>query len=378
MKNGIIYKVMATLLAVVLISSISFGQSKKKEVKKEKTIMITMEIDEDGNTTTIDSIVMNGSDHDFDFDVDVDIEEIMLDVKHALSESHESLKEMKIEIIADIKDGENVFCKELSEQKEEAKQALKDLQKELKSLEIEDEARERIQIAMDKLKEVDWKEHAINMNHFIFDEKDHHFGDGEHETIEFIIKDGDTTEVKTKVLWVGDEHDGHGHHDKNVWVTDEGDKKIIIKTTGEGDHDENVFFIHEDDGHHNKAKNVKIMKFTGDSDMHMLMLKTAGEKDLEKAKEAGLDIDDDNRLDISNINVELENEEAFIKLRTEEEGKMKVQFLDKNFKKVKQVKAKEEHGAHQFPLNLKELKNKEHKAKYLLIEQNKKKELMKL
>lgn len=374
MKNGIIYKVMATLLAVVLISSISFGQSKKKEIKKEKRIMITMEIDEDGNTTTIDSIVMYDSDHDFDIDVDVD--EIMLEVKHALSESHESLKEMKIEIIADMKDGEGIFCKELSEQKKEVKQALKDLQKELKSLEIEDEARERIQVAMDKLKEVDWKERAINMNHFIFDENERHFGDEEYETIEFIIEDGDTTEVKTKVLWVGDEHDGHGHHDKNVWVTNEGNKKIIIKTTGDGEHDENVFFIHEDDDHHNKAKNVKVMKFSGDSDVHMLMLKSASEKDIEKAQAAGLDIDEDNRLEINNINVEIDDNDAIIKLKSEEDGKMKVQFLDENFKKIKQVKTKEEHGTHQFPLNLKGMKSDG--AKYLLIEQNKKKELMKL
>ena len=369
MKKGNLYKVMATMMALVFISAISFAQSDKKELKKNKSMTINIEIDDDGNTT-IDTIVMG----------DQDMEHILVEVMELVDENSEHMKEVTVKIIGDIEEGHHVLMMELSEKQKELEEAFENLQKEIAALEIEKEAKARIDQAMETLEGVDWNAHVLSLENAIIDA--HHItsGDGESETIKVFIEDGDTTEVRTKVIFIGDEGKAASSQNMNVWVTDDGEKKIIIKTDVDGKSEEKVIFINEDGKSDGEVERI-VMMSGGDSDtgdMHMLMLRTAGISEIAKANEAGIKIDADNRLSINNVNVEIENDDAVIGLKTNETGKMKVAVLNGGFKKLKQIKAVENGGTYEFPLNLKEIMKDDSKAKYLLIEQNKKKELMKL
>jgi hypothetical protein len=329
MKKGNLYKVMAIMLALVFISAMSFAQSDKKELKKSKSMIINVEVDDDGNTT-IDTIVMDK--HDMDHMI-VNVEEI-------IGENNENLKEITVEIIGNMEEGHDVFMMNLSKKQKELEEAFENLQKELEALDIEKEAQARIDQAMETLEGIDWNAHVVSLENALEDA--HHVvcGKGDSESITVFIEDGDTTEVHTKMVFVGDD-DGESNGDV---------ERIIMMNAGD--------------------------KPSGD--MHMLMLSTAGEKDIIKANEAGLKIDSDKRLSINKVNVEIENDDAVIGLKTDESGKMKVTVLDDRFRKLEQIKTEEDDGIYEFPINIKEMMKGDSKAKYLLIEQNKKKELMKL
>ncbi len=379
MKNGNLYKVMAMMMALVFISAIGFAQSGKKELKKEhkkeQTMMIQIEIDDDGNTTSIDTIIV------YNHDMEVEMQEIIVEVNKVLSENHEKLKEIKVDVLAEMEEGHGVYMIELSEKKEEMEKAFKDLQKELEGLEIEKEARERIEQAMETLESVDWESHAVSLESALISAHHKSFGAGEHETINVIIEDGDTTEVHTKVIVMDGKGKMPSDQEMNVWVTDDGEKKIIIKTVGDGGTEGKVIFINDEDMHHKSgSKKVMMVKAGGDmgENSHLFLMQTADEKDIEKAQAAGLKITAENKLDITNVNVEIENDETEIALKTDETGEMKVSLLDADFKKIKQIKAEEDDGMYKFPLDMKEMTKGDSKAKYMLIEQNKKLELMKL
>jgi len=383
MKNGNLYKVMAIMLALVFISAIGFAQAGEKELKKEQkkdhnkeqTMMIQIEIDDDGQTTSIDTIIV------FNHDMEAEMDEILVEVKDVISANHEKLKELSVEVMADIEGGHEVYMIELSEKKAEMEQAFKDLQKELEGLEIEKEARERIEQAMETLENVDWKSHAISLESALITAHNEAFGAGDQDLVKVIIEDGDTTEIHTKVIMLDGKCRSLDDEELNVWVSDEDEGKIIIKTTGGGDAEEKVIFINDGDIHH-KVGSQKVMLMTTDDDLgdntRMFMIRSAEDEGIAKARAAGFKIDAKDRLEITNINVEIENDEIEIALKTSEKGKMKVTILNADFKKIKQIKAEEEDENYEFSLNFDELKKGDSGAKYMLIEQNKKMELMKL
>lgn len=369
MKKGNLYKVMVIMLVLVFNSVMSFAQSDKKELKKNNTMIINVEVDDNGNTT-IDTI-WNG---------DHDLKNIMVEVQDILTDAGENAKQVSVQVIKDLQEGNHEYMMEFSEKQKEMEEAFNDLQKELESLEITKEARVRIDQAMKTLESVDWNAHVVSLENAIVNAHQIDCGSGEKETVNVFIEDGDTTEVHTKMIFMSDNGKAPSNQNMNVWVTDNGDNKIIIKTNKDGKSEEKMIFI-SDDKESALGEEKIIMMNTGDNstgNTQMIMLRSANEKEISNAQEAGINIITKDRLSINNMNVEIENKDVQISLKTDEKGKMKVTVLDGDFHKLKQLKAVKDEGAYKFPLDLEEINNENTTAKYLLIEQNKKMELMRL
>lgn len=399
MKNGNLYKMIAVLWALVVLSAFTFAQEADKKVEKKKTIMVKMEIDDAGETTTVDTIIM--------FDHDMDMEKILKDVRDAAFIDEARMKEIEVEVITGLEDAHKMMKFELSQSQEDLQKAFEDLQKELSELKIDEEAQKRIDEAMKKLEEVDWNAHGESLKNALMEA--HHgvfFGD-EGETHEIIIEGDDTTHVISKVMWVDKDCKEPSNQNVNVWVTDDGEKKVIVKTKVDGNSDENVYFFNKEDASDGKKLIIKssadsdsdqdfvfitkdgkkiegdqkviIMEMEGDDDMkmNMTMIKSADDDDIKKAQEAGLGINADNQLEINGIDIKIDTEKgAVLSFESDESGKMKMTSYDENFKKVKQFKSEENEGKHLFNLSFDEFKNQQ--TKYYLLEQNKKFELLRV
>lgn len=364
MKNGNLYKLAAFLMVFILLSAIGFAQTnkKEKEIKKKKTMMITMTVDEDGKTTKVDSIVFESP--------DVDMDEILKDIDIEMDITGEKMKEIHMQIEAEMDEAAKSFRFEFDEQSEELENAMEELQKELESLNLEEETQKRIQEAMNKLEEAG-KHNSYRMERFFTDESHPIFfsKDGNIEVI--VDENGDS--IKTEVIWV-DESDHvikGGSKDVKVWVDSDGKEKVIIKSGGDVVEKENVFIIKSKDG------DEKSVIIDIDSDTEMAMFSSSKEKDIENAIKAGLPIDKDKMIEELNIFVEIKDEQApIIKLKTNSDSKLKATAYDKDFKKLKKVKVVEEDGYSIVKLDTDYIKNSD--VAFLLLEQDGKTDLMRI
>lgn len=360
MKNGNINKLAALLMAMFLMSAISFAQSDKKEDEKQKTIMITMTVDEDGETTKVDSIVFESP--------DIDIDEIMKDVGDQLDISKEKMKEISEEIEAEIEAFSKTYSFEIEDQKDELDEAMEELKNELQNLDMEKEVQERIQNAMDRIEEAG-KESRTQMKRFIIDDDHPVFmdKDGKYEVI--VEEDGD--EVKTEVIWIDEEGNVRKESSKEVKVLEDSDSdgRMIIKSGGKKIEKENVFVVKKSgDDDENIVIDIE------DSDMAMITSST--EKDLDKAIDAGLPINKEKMFEEMDLSIEIkDDQDPLIKIKTEVKGKLKATAYDADFNKLKKLKVTEEDGKSVLQLN-DELK--ESKAAYILLEQGDKTDLMKI
>ena len=371
MKKGNLYKLSAILVALVFFSTTSFAQTKVKEEKKEQKYVIKVAVDEDGENTVIDTIIIIRP------DVDMDIESIMQDIEVEMELTKDQMREIHINMTEEMGEIQKVIKMEMKEANEEVEQAFENLQKELEGLEIEAEVRQRIDEAMKVLEESDLRDFAVMEKFFIEEHPTFIHEDGK---VEYIIDGKDTTEIHTSMIFIGeDEHMEH-HHDSdvNVWVEDDGEHKVIIKKSSKGKSGNVMIYSDEDEHKHgNKTFVVETIIDGEDSHADMIMIQPASEKDFDKAVDAGLPLGENQRLEEMDINVNIDGDKnPVIGFKTNEDGKMKATYYDENFEKIKSVKLKENEGLHEFDLNKEDLKDSN--AKYLLIEQNKKADLMKL
>ncbi len=351
MKKGNLYNLSAILMAFIFLSTTGFAQDKVKEEKKEQKYVIKVAVDEDGENTEIDTIIIIRP------DIDVDIESIMKDIEVEMELTKENMREIHINMTEEMGEIQKVIKMELKEANEEVEKAFENLQKELEDLEIETETRKRIDEALKVLEEADIRDVAV-MNKFFVDE--HSSFIHEDGRVEYIIDGNDTTEIHTSTIFIGegDHMDHHHDSDVNVWVEDDGEHKVIIKKTSQGN-DEDIFF-HSEGSH-----------------TDMIMIRPASEKEFDKAIDAGLPVNEKQRLEEIDINVNIDGDKnPVIGFKSNEDGKMRATYYNENFEKIKSVKLKENDGMHEFDLNKDDLKDSN--AKYLLIEQNKKADLMKL
>ncbi|NPD45346.1 MULTISPECIES: hypothetical protein [unclassified Lentimicrobium] len=372
MKNGNLYKFSALIMALVFFATTSFAQTKVKEEKKEQKYVIKVAVDEDGEHTEVDTIIIMRP------DIDVDIESIMKDIEVEMELTKDQMREIHINMTEEMSEMSKVIKMELKEANEEVEKALESLQKELEGLDIEAEVRQRIDEALKTLEESDLRNVAHKNKIFIGDE--HSMFMHEDSNVEYIIDGNDTTEVHTSMIWIGDEEDMEHHHDSdvNVWVEEDGEHKVIIKKSSKGKSG-NVMFYSGEDGHNHGEKTFVVETIIDGEGSYsdMIMIQAASEKDFDKAVDAGLPVNENQRLEEMDINVNIDGDSnPVIGFKTNEEGKMKVTYYDENFEKIKSMKLKENNGMHEFDLNKDELKGSN--AKYLLIEQNKKYDLLRL
>lgn len=362
MKNGNLYKLSALLMIMVLLSAIGFAQTdeNKKVIKKKKTMMISMTVDEDGETTQVDTIVFQTP--------DVDLDELMKDVELELDLTKDRMKEIHMNILADFDETMDSISFKLDYHADELEKALGDLQKELDQLEMSEETQQRIQETMEKLEKMGEKSFH-HFEEFVMD--DHPIFINEEGKVKVIThQDGD--EQTTKVIWIdkdGNESEREAKELK-VWVDSDNENKVIVKVDGDIS-EENEFVFHTDEG---KGEKVIVMEVMGEG---MTMLGSAKEKDLDKAIEAGLPIKKDQMIEELNINMEIKDDaNPVVSLKTNETAKMTATVYNQDFNKVKKLKLTEKDGAFSFELDKKMLQDE--KATYLLIEQAGKTDLMKL
>ncbi len=363
MKNGNLYKLAAFLMAMVLLSAIAFAQNDKEEkaIKKKKTMMISMTVDDDGETTTIDTIVLSMP--------DVDLDSIMEDFNVQMDITRDEVDEIRMEVYTDIDEAHQNIRLKTDEQAEEIEKALKDLQKELDQLQMDDKVRQRIQEAMETLEKMG-ESSSSHLEHFFMDE-DHSVFAGEDGNIEVIVKsDGD--QETTEVIWYDEEGNVNKEAGKDlkVWVSSDKNKKVIINKDGEMT-EETEFIIHMDT---EEGKKVIMKEVAGEG---LIMLNAANDKDIDKAILAGLPMNKDQMFEEMNINMEMKGDaDPIIKLRTESEEKMVATLYDEDFNKVKKMKMKRVDGENVFELDHEMLEKS--KATYILFEQADKTDLMKL
>lgn len=358
MKNGNLYKLAALLMTLVLMSAVSFAQKADKKVKKEKTYMIKMEINEDGETSSIDTIIIGKP--------DIDVDKIMEDIKSNLDIDHEKLREIHEEVIKEMEEAGKTMQFEFKEKSEELENAMSELKAELKKLEMSEEAQQRIDEAMQKLEEQAEKSHQ-HMERFMIDKHHPVFidEDGKYE----VIVNEDGKNVETKVIWVGEDDDIEGEKKVNVWYdSDNGESKVIIKS-GDSD-DEYVFFTDDDMGEDGKVIVVESMGGAR-------FMSPSKEEDIDKAIAAGLAIDKNKMLETINISIEIKDDkDPLFTIGTNSDAKLKASIYDENFKLIKKLKVKKQDKGKVFELNLKDIK--ESNASYIFLEQDGKTDLMRV
>lgn len=368
MKKGNLYKLEVIFMALLMISTLSFAQNKGKEDKKEKTYIIKMEVNDEGEITEIDSIVFATP--------YMNIDSLMEEIEVNMEITKDRMKEIHIELKGEMSEVEKVIKMELKKANEELVKAFEILQKELEKLEIESEVRQRIDEAIKTIEESDLRNLAL-VEKFIMEDA-HPMFFHEDSNVEYIIEGKDTTEVYTSVVRMGGEEYLEHHYDSdvNVWVEEDGETKVIIKKAGRG---KEVISYEGEEVHEHGNKQVMVKKIVLEEASHagMMMIHSANEMDFEKAMAAGLPLKEEQRLEEMEVNVNIDGDKnPLIGFRTGEKGKMKATIYDESFKKVKSLKLTENDGMHEFILNKEEFK--ESNGNYLLIEQNNKADLMKL
>jgi len=358
MKNGNLYKVAFLSLALVMLSVIGFAQNdqNQKVIKKKKTIMITKTTDEDGEST-IDTLVFETP--------ELNMDEIM----EKLEVSKEKMKEIHMQIEAEMNDVSKSVRFEIEDRSDEIEKAMEDLKNELKNLDVEAEAQQRINDAMKRLEEVG-KYGRTHMERFIID-KDHPVFVGEEGQIEVLVDDGKN--VQKKVFWVDKNGEVEEEISKEikVWVDSNGENKVIVHSDGD-DEDENVYVF-------------KTVNEIGDeevvdldiSDAKMDVISAVKQRDLDRAIAAGLPIEKEKGFENLEISVDLKkDQDPLIKIRTNADGKLKATVYDKDFEKVKKLKVNKENGSYILHLDIDDLNDS--KAQYILLEQDGKTDLMRV
>jgi len=356
MKNGNLYKVAFLSLILVLFSAIGFAQNDQdqKIIKKKKTVMITETTNGDGETT-VDTLVFETP--------EVNMDEIM----EELEISKKRMKEIHMQIETELGDMAKSVRFEIEDQSDEIEKAMEDLKNELKNLNVEAEAQKRIDEAMKRLEEVG-KYGRTHMERFIID-NDHPVFVGEDGQIEVLVDDGKN--IQKKVFWVGKDGEVEEEVSKEikVWVDSDGENKVVVHSDGD-DKDENVYVfktINKNDGE--AVIDIDI------SDADMDFISAVKEIDIDKAIAAGLPIDKEKGFENLDVSIQIKkDQDPSIKIKTNAKGKLKATVYDKDFKKVKKLKVDEEDGAFILQLNKEDLKDSQ--ARYILLEQDGKTDLM--
>ena len=159
---------------------------------KKKTITVNMTIDQDGTTTTIDTIIV-------DMDLD-NVDHMVAEMEEALLESADELKELRVEVTAEMDEFKKEYSQELKESQQEVKEAIRVLQEELDKMELSDETKEKIEKAIEKLKAVDWNEHAQHFKTILIETNQDTDSQVVGEDVEIIIHGNDTVKVIKKVI----------------------------------------------------------------------------------------------------------------------------------------------------------------------------------
>ncbi|MCD6090439.1 MAG: hypothetical protein J7J72_02965 [Bacteroidales bacterium] len=190
-----------------------------QEVKKENKTKFRMEvIDNEGNKKVIDTT--------FTFDSSKDYSEILRQIKEQAGFSEEEIAKMKsaikghikhfdvdMEVMGDHFDKDSlhkhmmVVREELNSGKEKLENALLQLKEELESMKMNEGAMEKLEKAMEELQNMEWNEHAKHLKTRLNDMHDEFFD----QNMNVFVVDGNTTR-------------------KHVWVDDDGEKRIVIKT----------------------------------------------------------------------------------------------------------------------------------------------------
>jgi len=364
MKKRNLYKLMVAFMLLMLINFNGQAQTTDKKVKKEQTVMIKIEMDEDGKTTTVDTIIT--------YNTPDDVETILLNVEKSIHANKDEIKAITLVLNDEMNEIHSDIMAEMEENREDMKEAFRKLQEEIAALEIDTKAREKVDAAMEKLKDIDWEMHAYQLKDELVNAHNAVFVGGSSETIRVIVNEDDSSKVITKTIYIDSDSDSDDS-EMNVWVNDEGEKMMIITTSSDND-DEDTMIIKNISDEHQDARMVFITDGKN-KEGNTMMICTSNKKDIEKARAAGINIPENQKLDISDIIVEIENDDIEIALKTDETAKMKVVLYDKDFNKIKQLKTKKDDGNYKFGFNMKEMKEK---AAYMLIEQNSKFELMSL
>lgn len=326
-------------------------------------MMITMTVDDNGETTKVDTIVFESP--------DIDFEEIMKDIEVEMNINEEKMKEIHMDIEAELSDLAHSFKFEFEDQKEELKEAMEELKNELKNLEVDQEVEERLQKAMEKLEEAG-KYSRAHVERFIIDDA-HPVFISKDSKVEVIV-DEDGEHVKTKVFWVGEDGEMSDAEAKElkVWVdaNDDDQKKVIIKSNVEVSSDENVFIVKKD----GKPGEKEIMEVISDD---VAMINSSNEKDIDKAISAGLPIDKSKLMEELDLFIEIkDDQEPIMKLKTNLDGKLKATAYNSDFKKIKKLDVTKEEDFHILKLNFDEMKKAN--AAYILLEQDGKTDLMRI
>ncbi len=194
MKNRNLINSISYILIIIIFSLTACSPNNSKENGEKKTISVTVEIGENGTTTTIDTVIVNGDESQ--------VKTIVMGINKMVSDHEGDVQEVKVEVLADIDELKEDYHIEIQQAKDELKDAVADLQKELAKLKLNDTERERIDKAVKKLKEVDWEAHADHLKMVILDAHTDFMDDMEGEDVEIIIKGDDTIKIIKKVIHI--------------------------------------------------------------------------------------------------------------------------------------------------------------------------------
>jgi|GEM_PF-5739756 hypothetical protein len=362
MKNGILYKLMSLLWALVLSASISMAQTYTKTVKQEKTIMVKMEVSDDGKTTQVDTIIMMNP---------ADLKEIEKIVELELKENGNQIK-----VITSMAD-DKVFAMEKEmefewEQKEAAAEAaLKTIENELKNLKLDVETMQRMNEALEVLHQSTEKK---VIKKIVIDSDHLNLGNDSMMVKVFVDSDMHGDSAK-RMIWVETTVDDAGNHNITTREGKDGEKTIIMVDSAGSVNGRNMVFV--DGGQPLNNHKVVMMHAGNKGNMQMQMLLPADKSDLEKAIAAGLELKPENKFSKLEMDIKIQgDEEPVMYLSTDQSGKMKATYLSADFGKIETIKLDENNGKHLLPLKKDELKAKN--AKFILLEQNKKTELLKI
>lgn len=321
-----------------------------------------MEVSDDGKTTKVDTIVIMspGSADEIEKIVELELEE----------------NGNQIKVITTITDDKVLAMeKELEfnwEQKEAAVEAaLETIENELKNLKLDVQTQQKMNEALEVLHQSTEKK---VIKKIVIDSE--HMNLGNDSMMVKVYVDSDMPADSTKkMIWVETTVDDSGNHNITAWEDRDGEKTIIIQDSSMSVNGKKMVFV--DGGQAIKHKKVIMMEAVSDSPSNMLMLLPADKAEIEMANAAGLELKSDNKFANLEMDITIKgDEEPVMRLSTRESGKMKATYFNSDFGKIESVKLEEVDGKHLLPLKKDEIKSK--KVRFILLEQNKKTELLKV
>ncbi|OYT16277.1 MAG: hypothetical protein B7C24_08615 [Bacteroidetes bacterium 4572_77] len=187
MKNTLFTILSITLL---LVSSCESNNS----AEEENRVTITVDMDENGTTTTIDTIIINRNG---------DLNDIMIDVKKLITDHKGEINEATIEVIEELNEAKNEIREELLESKGEWLEAIKDLKSELSQIEVDKETQKRINKAIERLEYTDWsrlEDNATKVKTIIMKTHGNIMDELDGVDVEVIIEGEDTIKIIKKTV----------------------------------------------------------------------------------------------------------------------------------------------------------------------------------